>query len=301
MLHRAIHTPVRSCLVTSFLVPVIAFAGSSAAADPSAEVKSDDIAPAILEEETAGEAELPDVDEDPWRFQLNPWLWMTRFDGDVGIGANVVDVDASFTDIIDASDSVFAFSGRLEIGRGKWGGYLDGFYSDLGFDNQVVPGAPGDTDVTLKQTILDFGIMYRVAEWEPRGTRAGNLRSTSIDLYAGGRYTSLQVDLDIDGGPFISKDEEWVDPIIGAKLAMPLDRRWYLNLSGDVGGFGVESDFTWSATGIIGYDFTFFDVPATAYGGYRAIGWDYSGGGDAVDVTWDMVQHGLLFGVAVRF
>lgn len=109
---------------------------------------------------------------------------------------------------------IFALSGRLEFGRGHWGGCIDGMYSDL---------------------------------------------------------------------------------------VTPISERWFLQVNGDIGGFGVESDLTWSATGLIGYDFRMFDTPSSFLFGYRAIGWDYSEGSGNDRVVWDIVQHGLLLGLTIRF
>ena len=71
--------------------------------------------------------------------------------------------------------------------------------------------------------------------------------------------------------------------------------------NGDIGGFGVGSDFTWSATIVIGYDFLLFEHPALVYLGYRAIGQDFTEGSGSDRFTWDVIQHGPILGFSLLF
>ena len=91
------------------------------------------------------------------------------------------------------------------------------------------------------------------------------------------------------------------DPIVGVKVRQPITQNLHLDLWGDVGGFGVESDFTWSATGVLGYDFEMFSIHSTVYGGYRAIGWDYQQGHGRDRFEWDVILHGPTLGLLMRF
>jgi len=250
---------------------------------------------------SGGEAEpSPEVSvapEDAFRLEFNTWIWVTSIDGTLGKDNVSADVDASFSDILDASDSIMAFSGRLELGYGRIGAYIDAVYQDLGFDDMSGPRGRARVDVELRQTIIDFGLMYRLGEWEPSGEAAKNPRKITLDAYAGGRYTDVELRFDPRDLPSRTGSKDWLDPIVGAKLVAPIAERWHLAVNGDIGGFGVESDLTWSATGVIGYNFTLFDVPSTVSAGYRAIGWDYSDDG----LTFDIVQHGLILGFGMRF
>ena len=236
-----------------------------------------------------------------WRFEFNSWLWMVGFTGDIGARGRTADVDANFGDVLDASDSVFALSGRIELGFGKIAAFADGVYSDLGFDDQTGPLGLSDIDVTLEQGLIDFGLMYRIGDWEPHGAAEANPRNITLDLYAGARYNSLELTVSPANIDERSTSRDWFDPIVGAKLGLPLSERWHLKLNGDVGGFGVESDFTWSATAVFGYDFDLFGLPATILAGYRAIGWDYSDGSGNDEFVFDITQHGPILGLSIRF
>lgn len=236
-----------------------------------------------------------------FRLESNTWIWMMGVKGTVGGRRLQLDVDASFGDILEASDSVFAFSGRLELGYGRFGAYIDGVYADLGVDDVSGPAGFASIDVSLQQAILDFGAMYRLGDWKPTGDAGLNPRDLTLDLYAGGRYSGLDLEFDLNNLPSRSASEDWVDPVIGLKLALPLSERWHAKVNGDIGGFGAASDFTWSATGVFGYDFHVFRTPATFMFGYRAIGWDYSTGEGDGRFVWDVIVHGPIIGLDFRF
>ena len=37
----------------------------------------------------------------------------------------------------------------------------------------------------------------------------------------------------------VSDTVAWVDPFVGGRIFIPLDKKWYLGLRGDIGGFGI--------------------------------------------------------------
>lgn len=252
-------------------------------------------------EEVAEQAAVPgEPPKHAWRIEFNAWIWLVGLNGDIGVQGQEAEVDASIVDIVDNSDSIVAFSGRLEIGFGPVAGFIDGYYSDLGVDDATGPSGLSSIDVTLKQGIVDFGTMFRVLDREPDGSAAANHRNLTVDLYAGGRYTSLDLELDPANAGSQSRDIDWFDPILGARLVAPFAEHWHFSLGGDVGGFGVSSDFTWSATALLGYDFHVFGQPSSILAGYRAIGWDYDSD-DRRDFQWEIIQHGVLLGFSMRF
>jgi hypothetical protein len=281
------------------------------------------------------ESAPPMDDADGWRIHLNSWIWAMGIEGDLGARGLTKAVDDSFFDILDASDSIIAFSGRLEIARGRFGGFVDGMYSRLGVEDVVINqpdidlnanidfdidlGAgpfnpnpnpdpnpdldlgllPAEIDMTLELAIVDFGLMYRLGEWPMEASIATPPRTLSLDAYAGARYTLLTIEIDPARSEAVDTDRDWIDPIIGAAVALPIADTWEFRGWGDVGGFGVSSDFTWSMTGVLGYDFTLFDHPATVYGGYRAIGYEYTDGDGRDRFTWDVTLHGPIIGLSL--
>jgi hypothetical protein len=241
------------------------------------------------------------IDDDGLHVKLYLWAWLTGYYGDTGVGGTTVDVNSSFSDILEETDSVFAFSGRVEVSFGKFGAYFDGLYTEAKIND--VKGADGlaNVDVELQQAIMDFGLTYRLGEWQAEGSAARNSNDMTLDLYAGGRYSGIELSLDPLNEPEFSGKKVWVDPVVGLKFIAPLSKSWHAELNGDIGGFGVASDFAWSATAVLGYDFTMFNSPSSFLFGVRAYGWDYTDGSGDSEFTWDVVQAGLLFGLSIRF
>ncbi len=247
---------------------------------------------------------LKEAELDAWRAELMLLCWFPGLEGTVGVRGRTATASASFADIIDSSDSLFGIAGRLEIGRGRWGAFVEGLYNRVTDENASGPLGHADVDITFQETLVDCGLMYRLLGPEGKA-EFSEPTETVLDLYAGARVTSLSVEFDPATFDSVSGDRTWADPIIGARVGAPL--REFVGLpfrlvaSGDVGGFGIASDFTWSSTAYIAYDFRLFGTPASVLAGYRAVGWDYSDGTSAAAFTWDIVQHGALFGFAVRF
>lgn len=239
-------------------------------------------------------------EQSPWRFEFNTWVWLMGLDGSVAVRGSTADVHQSFVDIIDKSSSIGGFSGRLELGYGKFGIYVDGLYADISMDNVSGRGGIADVDINLEETIVDFGAMYRILDELRPGEAARNGRNRTVDIYAGGRYTDLDVDFNPAQLETRHRQIDWTDPIIGAKLVSPIAENWHYAVNGDIGGFGVASDFTWSATAIIGYDFKLFGHPAAIMAGYRAIGWDYTED-NKNEFNWDITQHGIIIGFELKF
>jgi hypothetical protein len=62
---------------------------------------------------------------------------------------------------------------------------------------------------------------------------------------------------------------------------------------GAIGGFGVGSDFSWQAAGLVGYRFGLFsDDNARGLAAYRALCQDYKSGSGSNAFKWDMTLHG---------
>ena len=91
-----------------------------------------------------------------------------------------------------------------------------------------------------------------------------------------------------------STTETWVDPFIVARLKSDPAEKFIYQLRGDIGGFGVGSDFAWQIQAYAGYRFSrLFQVTA----GYRVLGMDYDKGNGENRFLYDMD----ISGAVVRF
>ena len=123
-----------------------------------------------------------------------------------------------------------------------------------------------------------------------------------LDPYLGARYTYLDFKLDVkNGGPNFSGDQDWVDPIVGFRSIWQFTPRSSLTTTSDIGGFGVGSNFTWQATGLVGCQFSIFSEQDSRFVVcYRALSQDYTNGNGADKFKWDIVAHDPMTGLAIR-
>ena len=244
--------------------------------------------------------------DEPWRAEFTLQGWLLGLDGTVGARGRTAGVNADFLDLVDGTDSLFGLGGRVEVGRERFTLYLDGMYDRATNEGATGPRGIADIDVTFEETLLDFGVMYRVLRTEHGPAHmldgaSAPLAGLDADLYLGGRFMSLDLELDPARRPPVSSEQDWTDPVVGARIRLPLGEGFRLAINGDVGGFGVSSEFAWSATALVEWDFTLFGAQGSLELGYRAIGSDYADGEGAGRFEWDVVQHGALVGLSLRF
>ncbi len=321
-----------------------------------------------------------------WQFSFTPYAWATGVDGSIAARGHRADIDASFIDIVEDSDSLLALMGYFEARKGAFSFFTDVVWEDLGFPghakndfNRQGAGRPSkfpDIDVTVdanlatkshaqldyESTIIQSGGGFEVAKW------SGSSSHTALDVLGGARYwnqsvnstvnltgdltvnatatasidprdlvkrvlrqrgfklnrrgaklveqaiekrfgpgknitveRSVQIEIDRAVAVASSGDLEWVDPFIGGRLRHGFGDNKDVTLEGDVGGFGVGSDFSWQVVATYGFDVNCFGTPLHTVIGYRALAVDYSKDGPFGENVLDFVQHGPLLGVNLRW
>jgi len=252
-----------------------------------------------------------------WSFRFVPYGWLIAMDGTQTVRGRSVKVDASFADIVEKSDSLIALMGDFEARRGPFALYGDVVWTKIGVDGGNVrsraPASGGTaalgTSVKLDITmaIVEVGAAYEVA-------RSGPL---AFDILGGARYWHQEADLsfDVAGVADIgdlpvagarafarSGSVDWLDPMIGARLRYAVAPGHELVLRGDIGGFGLGSDFSWQAIGAYGFDLgTYQGITFSGVIGYRALYVDYAQGEGRRRYEFDMLQHGPVLGLSARF
>ena len=220
-----------------------------------------------------------------WKHEFAPYLWGSAMEGTVGIGPVTAEAEMSFSDILD--DLEFGFMGTYRASRDRYSITVDAIYMGLGATEKG-PGGAVKADIDLDQVGLEADFGYAVAE--------------RFTLFGGLRYVSLDADLRVTGplGNELSASEEqdWVDPVIGAIYSWPLADDWTLNLRGDIGGFGVGSDFAWQGMASLRWQFS----PRSALGlAYRYLDMDYEDGKGSNYFKYDMATSGPAMGVIFTF
>jgi hypothetical protein len=140
------------------------------------------------------------VAEDPvfddWQFQIAPYAWALAADGDVTVKGQKSDVNLSFKDIWEELNYGAMLEG--EARKGRVGVIANILYANLG-DEENVGGIKIDPDINLFWG--SFAGYYRLSPWNLDSEAGADGPQLIIDPYAGVRYTYLDIDLDIGGGP----------------------------------------------------------------------------------------------------
>ena len=257
------------------------------------EVRADPLAP-------------PSIDDSEWRIDISPYVFLpVSVTGDSTVSGQTASLDLDTSDLLDVLS--FAFSARMEAWKGDFGLILDGMYISLDADGTIVTPGPLalniGVDVDVEQFYLDVLGGYRVIH-RPYDAD-GNM--WSLDLTGGIRYNYLkqEVDVSVSGGPgpgaatTLGGSETWVDPMLGARVAVALNERWAVGARGDIGGFGIsDTDLTWSVTG--GFDYRPWERTSLKFG-WRAYSIDYSTTLSDGAFAYDIFEHGPYVAVTFRF
>lgn len=257
-------------------------------------------------------ADAGNGDSSDWQFSVTPYVWAAGLEGDVTVKGRASSVDASFLDIVETADSIFGFMGVFEARKGDWGAFVAPMYLNIGVDEDVGIGPLTiDADVTVELTIIEFGVSYRL--WSSTlgsGSGEGGGQPAWIDAIVGGRYTGLDGEIDLkvsapslglSGTRVTQGSRDWTDPFVGARAHAHLTEKVWVQARGDVGGFGVGSDFSWHALGLLGYDFKMFGRDASVAAGYRALYMDFEEGSGSSLFQYDITMHGPIIALQTRF
>jgi Outer membrane protein beta-barrel domain len=221
---------------------------------------------------------------DDWEFALTPFLWGSGLSGTVGIAGRSADFEVSVEDLLESLD--FGLMGNFEARKGRWSIGTDLVYTDLGKD-VTFANAPGISDsqnprLDMSMTIIEADVGYQFAQ--------------SVDVLAGVRGVSSSASLRIDAGTLAEADASFVDPIVGLRFRRNLSEKFWVNLRGDVGGFGVGSDFSWFVNADAGYRVSRL---ISLDFGYRIWDFDYESDGDLKKL--DAALAGFGFGLTFHF
>jgi len=225
-----------------------------------------------------------DKGDDAWHFDLAPfYLWAAAIDGESGIGPVDKEVKVDFDQIFDNLEGMF--TAHFEAQNGRWGGIFDIAYLDIGKTAGLPAG--GEIKANVKNTIAEIDGFYRIKR-----------DVHFFDILAGFRYTKQELDVDIRPGPSAGVDENWWDPLVGGRWIWNFGEQWQFVGRGDIGGFGVGSDFTWNASGLFVWQ-PWKNVSLAA--GYRALDQDYEEGTGRDRYKWDVTMHGPIAGINFRW
>lgn len=211
-------------------------------------------------------------------------------------------IEVSTGEIIDALK--FTFMGSLSAHNGRWGGFTDLMYVDLGGDKQQTRDFTIGNIGLPATTAADIGIDLKGVIW----TLGGEYRLVSggaltLDAVLGGRLLDLRqttswsitgelgpIDPAARTGGRKQTITNW-DGIVGVNGRVVLDseRRWSLPFYVDVGT--GESDLTWQAVAGISYAFHWGELTAR----WRYLAYEMKSGQAIKDLSFSGPVVGAVF------
>jgi hypothetical protein len=213
-----------------------------------------------------------------WKFIITPYLLFPNMNGTVTVGPLVSDVNANPSDIF--SNLQFGFMLGAEARSPEWAIGLNALYMDLGKDGADLP-----TRFDGYQGSFELTGFRRLMPW--------------FEVLAGGRLNIMGASASLQSvGTVFDEDVAFFDPFLGARFTVPNTGRWDLMLRGDVGGFGIGSQFTWQVRPTVAYRVSKLVSLGAAY---WVFGVNYDQGSGLDYFKWDVTTFGLELGISFTF
>ena len=266
-----------------------------------------------------------------WTVQFTPYAWLLSLNGSQTVRGRTVDVNETFPELVHDTwgkgNELYAAMAHVEARIGPLTLFGDVVWALLDAEGggirerRITPDISGAIaargDFKYKIAIAEAGAAYEIARF---GFPLGDVVRipTALDVLAGARYWYQEADVSFDlrttvdiADLFVlgrnraiarSGSVDWTDPFVGAQLRFAVAPGQELLLRGDVGGFDVGSKFTWQA--IAGYKFDFAvrsGITFSGLVGYRALYVDYAQGFGRRLYEFDMLIHGPVVGVSLRW
>lgn len=229
-----------------------------------------------------------------WQFNLAPfYLWAISIDGDLTVGtdrlpgniAPTIPIDVPFDDVFDNLEAAFIVHFEA-MHKSNWGVLVDVDY--LNISNDFTNSLGLGLDVDLEVTLAEVAGLYRL-----------NRDAHTFDALLGLRGYRMNPEVSLLRGPTLTdQTQDWLDPFVGGRWIWNFAESWSVVARGDIGGFGIGSDFAWQALGLIEWQpFEYVSFLA----GYRALDIDYDDGSGSDYFKFDATIHGPVLGVNFRW
>ena len=220
--------------------------------------------------------------DDQWHVSASPYFWPLGLHGIAGADQRTVSLHASPADLL--SDLRFGLMGTTELRRKRFVVPIDMVWAKLGDDAALPTTALAATSADFKADL--FILTPKV------GYRLIDRKRIKIDALTGFRYWHLGQTLEFIPsrlGLNFEGSQNWVDPLVGGRIELPLSKALVVNIFGDVGGWGAGSQLDYQIGGLLGYKWT---PKWTLQAGWRYLDVNYRG-----SAIFDATLSGVLFGV----
>jgi hypothetical protein len=231
------------------------------------------------------------TDPDAWKFGVTLPLWAPQINGSATLLGHHSDVNVNFSDLQSHLDGSFSLA--LAAQKGKFG--MFGNVGYMKFTGGSGDALGGNTDWKLKFVVANAGASYLLLKTE-------NDHPFMLAGTAGVRFFYVSTDLDhhFAGGArdfHLYNNNNIFDPVLGLRASQYITQKLHVDVAADGGGFDIShsTDWTWSASGMLTYDFC---KNFSASAGYQALALNESTGGsqaNGVNLIFSGVAGALTF------
>ena len=224
-----------------------------------------------------------------WHAGFTIYLWFPGVHGTSGVGGRNVDFRASAGDLL--SNFRFGLMGALDAQRGRFVILGDLMWVRLRATRTTTlpfPNLPQlSAEVKADQFILNPEVGYRFLDWE----------KLKMDALWGIRYwhlgSSLQFTPSFTGLNF-SGSANFVDPVMGTRMELPLSPKVLVTIWADAGGWGAGSELDYQIVGALGFKVS---RKFTLGAGYRYLYVNYR----PTNFVFDTAMSGPMVGLTYNF
>lgn len=225
-----------------------------------------------------------------WSYLAEPYVMFPNMKGNTALGnlpelSVDVDPDQIFNNLKMGAMLY------LEASNEKWNINSDLLYMDIGQDVKSTT-LINNGEVSAKQLGWELAGLYKIRPW--------------LEAGVGGLLNVVKVSLDINrnnigGGTTNIKKETsqtWLDPMLIAVFKNIPGKKIIYSVRGEIGGFGIGSEFAWQMQAYAGYRFSkLFQIQ----GGYRIISLDYENGSGSNRFLYDIDTFGPVVRLGFNF
>ena len=227
--------------------------------------------------------------QDQWHLSVSPYLWFPGVHGSLGTNDRSVGIHVSAIDLL--SHFRFGLMGTVEARHNRILIPIDLIFVRLRDDKGIPLGSFGATTATV--TANEFIFTPKI------GVTVIKAKMLQVDALAGFRYWHFGENLSFSPsilGLNFSRSQNWVDPLVGGRVTVPLSPKLAVTAAGDVGGWGVGSQLDYQVVGLLGYK---VKPNMTLQAGYRYLFVDYAAGGIHNGIL-NAAMSGIVFGATIN-
>lgn len=210
-----------------------------------------------------------------WDYTATLYGWFAGLDAQIETNQGTINADLSSKDVLEDLDA--ALMGAFEARRGPWSLVLDGVYTKLSASEDTPLGALYSQAVVETKLSQVTGLALYRFHTSP---------TVQLDAGAGLRWFNVDQNVSLTPGRLgtgrsFSTGESWVDPVLAARIILPINDTWTATALVDFGGTGSD-DKTWQALASVQYQ---FNEKWSAGFGYRTMNLQHDIGGRPNDIT----------------